>query len=370
MALLSGLVDRTPAAATVRSGKLEITPRIIDFGDRIIQLSQVSSIVVDFVYPWRGAAFVAFVVALVAFTPGNPVAELFWLMGLPSGALAILAALIGLYLLYLRDEFLLITTSDGRRLQISAKRDLLLAILDRVRDAMLFEPGRDVRYIVNLNAEKIEIGTLLDQRTASVVKSPGATAVAGDVGGMGGFSNGAAPPGRANGAGRPVDVRVQQSPNGATAFHMDGGTTGGGPPRGAGRNGPDNGAASSAQPTFAASQMGATAPSNIRTASVTGSPGGIAVAGDANHARMSTSVEVVAASEISALVDLITRQEIAHKAELVKLLQTVQSHLHAGPHQRAEAERGWRAFSDYAGRYLGHLDGVLSVVERIGRLLS
>lgn len=376
MAGAPSLFDASQKAATISSGTIEITPRVIIFPDRIIQMGQVSSVVVDFVYPWRivalllGAIGIGMLGGAANTSPygGGPPASLL---------LTFAACLFGaaLFFFWRKDEFLLISTADGRRVQISAKRTFLESIMDRIRDAMEFEPDRDVKSIVNLNAGSIQIGTLLDNRSSSIVNSPGAISVAGDVAGSdlsstvktaGSGQSGAAP------ANVPTNVTVTRTADGKMMYDLSG-VLGG---AGAAKGGPKPAPAATKTPTRPAATAGAgvtpvTAASTVtRSSTVTGSAGAISVAGDVTGSTLSTSVEMRAASEIKDLIALVERRDVQHKAEIVGLLRSVQASLSAGPSRKKEAKDGWLAFADYATRYLQHVEGLISFVERISRLLA
>jgi hypothetical protein len=384
LAARQGLVS-AQSSETISDGWVQITPRVIDFKDYIIQMGQVASVRIDGVKPYLMAGVLSIIMGIfLLMTAGRQY----------DGPTQFLMAIFGVFfliggaiLLNFTREFLLIATSDGRRLQIQAKRKFLEAMLDRIRDAMTFEPDRDIRYSFNLNAETIEIGTLLDQSSASNINSPGASAVAGDVGGKtagkssartsaNGYANGAGyadGSGYANGSGytngadsgaAPGPANVHMSRSGANGADGHGRTT---------YTFDFGGASSSTPPTGGrGAERGTTdgRSGGQRTASNVNAPGGIAVAGDISNARLSTSVEMVAAAEIGQLIALIERRDVAHKADLMRLLDAVNRHLAAGPKGRAEAQSTWRSFADYAVKYLGHIDGVLGMVERIGRILT
>lgn len=321
MSILSSLTNQTEEpVATVASGQIAITPRVIDFGHRLIQMGQVSRVDLGLIYPGRGSAIVS-------------VALCFGFLVVAGGArgsdpamflmLAVLAAIGAAWNWQRSEQFLLITTSDGRRLQISADRAFLLQILARIRDAMQFEPHRDIRYTVNFAAKNIEIGSVFDQSSATVVDSPGGQAIAGDVGPASQDST------------KPNDSAFN---NAAT--------------NGSFRNGGmANSAARGATYTIATLPPAAAYAPTIqpapvaRSANVSNAVGGIAVAGDIGPgARVHASVSLH--DELGQLIALLERHNIAHRAEIVQLLRVVEGHVAAGPARRADALATWRHFAD------------------------
>jgi len=160
---ISGLFS-TPRP--IRSGTVEITPRIVDFGTRVIQLPQITWSRVSHVYRWRPLAVIMLLVAaccwFAAYQLGSYTASIqpftqpsdLTHLRLYNAALIVtrtLLAVIALALWFIRKEFLLISTADGTVLEIGGKRPFLLEILQRIREPMSFEADRDVKFSINLD---------------------------------------------------------------------------------------------------------------------------------------------------------------------------------------------------------------------------
>ena len=128
--------------------RLEITPEIIDLGDRIIQLSQVASVQAGTVHPWRhGARFplIAGVILLAAASVrGGLGFDELTILGLAMLALALAMTVLGL-------KRLVIATSDGERVLIVGFRESVDFMWPEGGMAMrplsdLLEPDPPARY--------------------------------------------------------------------------------------------------------------------------------------------------------------------------------------------------------------------------------
>jgi len=51
------------------------------------------------------------------------------------------------------------------------------------------------------------------------------------------------------------------------------------------------------------------------------------------------------------------------------MARTVQEQLAAGASRKPEAQAGWQALAEYAMNYLGHVEGLLALVERISKFV-
>lgn len=348
--------------------KLEITPRVVDLGDRVIQLHHVVSVGRHTVHPFRPIGVV--VMAVGAVLIGSEVvlrgAAAFALEA--GGSLPLwfgFAALgIGLFLLLYVRRVLSIQTSDGRRVELSAASeeaagDLIL----RIRGAMEAAGGMHGTYKPGYPASALQAGGE-PASLPSQTMPPSAQSLP-EAAGSG------LPPFAAQGTGEPAGARTIPAgrhgggyPNG----HAVGSAFGGTPSPGAG--------SITDQAVQAYRRAGSgTAPPQQRE------HGGLErrltgpEAASTPTARDSLALPATlpsgfarddGAQELHALMEHVRRSDVQHKEALLDLLRVVEEH-YRGRASREDAIAHWRSFADYVVQYLGNVDGLIAHTERFGR---
>ncbi len=305
--------------------RLEITPRIIDLGDRVIQLNNVASASIGSVHPLRGAARFALIVFGVL-----ALAELLrfqlWSTGKDAPlfsaiavlALASLVVAIGLFLY--RKRLLVVSTTDSQSTWIrSADADFLRLVLEAIRTAMTStDPG--FRAHVDLVAMTIS-------GAAPVSEAAAGPMLRAETGGVDGWADqGPEPslPPSMNGAGHGGTAPPSlDTPNAILAE----------PPR---------------NPSFAEAML-----REARSPDVTATPA----------ARSNGR------AELEDVILLIDRAALPHKAELGALLEPVRDHLTGGRTRRSDAMHNWQLFHDYAGKYLTDVSGLADSCRRVEAVL-
>jgi hypothetical protein len=352
---------------TEHQDKLEITPRVVDLGDRIIQLQHVVSVGRQALYPFRpfGALLVLAGFGLI----GNEMVMRGLLaFKLQSGGslplwLGFGATGIGLFLLLYARRVLMIRTSDGGRVELPTSTDEAAAsVILRIRHAME-EPGNASTGRAVAQTTPALQGTAgsqpavtwsgppagLPQQLPAVQTRPqltSDTAVSHTVpiGRRGeAYANGHAGRG-AFGAGGAHAEGVPTSELAAGAYRRAGGTpvsqqmqvTGGGERR----------ASSGESVPQAAGREQLALPTVL--------PAGLA--------RDDGS------QELMALVEHVRRADVQHKDALLDLLKVVEDS-YRGRASREDAVAHWRSFADYVVQYLGDVDGLIAHTERFGRYM-
>ncbi len=306
--------------------RLEITPRIIDLGDRIIQLGNVASAAIGTVHPLRGAArFVLIVFGVLA------LAELLrnqlWATGKDAplfSAIAVLALLslvvaVGLFLY--RKRLLVISTTDSQSTWIrSADADFLRLVLEAIRTAMT---TTDAGFRAHVDLAAMTISGAAPVPVA-----------------------GAGPMLRTDPAG--ADGWADQGPEPSLPQTMNGAGHGGTAPPNLDTPG-GNLAEPPRAPSFAEAML-----REARGPDVSAAP----------PARSSGR------AELEDVILLIDRAALPHKAELGALLEPVRDHLSGGRTQRSDAVHNWKLFHDYAGKYLTDVSGLADSCRRVEAVLK
>ncbi len=85
--------------------------------------------------------------------------------------------------------------------------------------------------------------------------------------------------------------------------------------------------------------------------------------------RFAEAPKDIGAADIDRVVQLLRVGEAPHLEQLIQLLDVVKRHTTTQPPRLAEARQGWTAFSEYARRYLGDVDGLEAEVKRLDAVL-
>lgn len=343
---------------------LDITPKVIDFGSSVIQLSHVTRAGLSVQHPLRPAGW-----ALLLVAAGLIGREFFQLGGkfvLPAtGSVAVWAACgaaaVGIFSLAYARRSLLIATADGTRLLLPAgDAKFAESVTACIRDAIEAGPNASVKYQIDIAARNIETVSLHE-----AVPGAGAAAHAtiGDVGAGGRHAAMAsqrpmglpsAAIGHAalkNGARVPLSSSLatrQSDPFGATS-----GSAGSDrdivrrPDASLERATPLNGvSASSAKPADLASRLATSA------------------------AGLYPNSRGDGLRDLTSLMSWVGRSDVQHKEALLDLLRVVEEHEKGGSVSRDDAQAHWRSFADYVQQYLGNMNELPDLTRRTGRSLG
>jgi len=351
--------------------KLEITPRVVDLGDRVIQLHHVVSVGRHSVHPLRPAGLVALAIGVglignEAVTQGSAA---FTLAADGSAPLWVAFAALGvsLFLLLYVRRVLSIQTSDGRRMELSAASDAAATdLIQRVRHAM--EMGGSGAFAYRYGSAPSGVqgasdAAAMSQRSAPASGQPqqdaanqslassalpaswepagSRTVPSGRHGGS--YTNGHAG-GKTLGTGS-VSESGSITEQAVQAYRRAGGGTA--PPKQ--REQPTTGAA---ERRLAGPETGAsTAGGEPLVLPATLPPGFARDEG---------------AQDLHTLMDHVRRADVQHKEALLDLLRVVEDH-YRGRASRDDALSHWRSFADYVVQYLSDVDGLIAHTERFGR---
>jgi len=317
-----------------KGSKLEITPKIIDCGTRVIQVSQVTSVQIARAYPyrWIGVLLIVFAAGLVAalarYAAGFggallEVVDLKQLAAVAAGALVLLG--LGTWLFARSRSELQIASSDGDKLRLSSPhRQFMADILHAVRDAMVAERQVPLRYVVNFTARKVEGGRMFPSLGEGLSIGP-----QGPVRGIPRLQERPPPPPRNVGL-LPGTIHL----NGNGRAHAQPAETGG--------------ARAQLQPAESANGTAKTPP----------------------PVQQMPPLPPESPRDLGALIDLVTESGVQHKETLLQLLRVVDDHVNGGRTGREDALAHWKSFSDYATGYLGEVQGLVPLTERVQRLLQ
>lgn len=295
--------------------RMEITPELIDMGDRVIQLGQVTSARVGNVHPWRHAARFPLIAAVILVAANVVRGGVVVVDGLSAAAL--LGLLLALALFLFRVRRLVIATSDGERVLIAGRDPAFLRlVLDRIRLAMeASDPS--FRCVIDLATLTIEAGESTDHGPAVL---PTLRATPDEI---------AAPA-----ATHRPEPELPSALNGHAASHSRDTLVAPVDERAAPRS------------SFADHRLDALE-RGLRPVAAAPAPEPSPQAG------------------IEAVIALIDRATLPHKCEIRALLDPVRDHLSGGRTGRTDARHNWKLFHDYARKYLTDVDGLTEACERM-----
>ncbi len=340
---------------------LEITPKLIDFGSSVIQLSHVTRAGIWVQHPLRPAGAALLLVAAGLF--GREIFLQGGKLALPeTGSVALWAACgaaaLGIFMLAYARRSLLIATSDGARLLLPAgDAQFARAFTACIRDAIAAGPDAQTTYEIDIPSRSITplplddalhapLGIPVDSAHESSLVRALATSVSSGPMATAGVSQGT------NGARAPLAAPM-------ITRHSD--------PVGAGLRSPeiDRDLSRRLDP-----QPARTTATNGATPLATGKPADLT-------SRLATSIPASrpiargdGLRDLTALMSFVNRSEIQHKKALLDLLRVVEDHEKGGAVSREDAEAHWRSFADYVQQYLGAVDELPDLTRRAGRGLG
>lgn len=325
-----------------RYSKLEITPKLIDLGERVVQMKLVTSAGIGTNYPWRNLTWPALLSGLGFLFSGYSSSNGLAYRRPDAVDPAIIMGLAGAVLLFLavlawgssaRLLVIKLAGSDQIVLQ-SASHDFLGKVLGRIREAMIAPEDAPIHYTINITAGTIETGALVDLSSTTLSDSPAAAIVRGDVGGA---------------------MSTNASGHGQAGAHR-----------------PQPGAANGTRPRRERPEPPATAATAKALAgdiAIHGSPGALAVGGSVHQSTLTTQA-IGVDRDLQSLIAMVEQARIADQAQVVRYLEYVRELVAAGEPRRAEARSAWSGFFDYAIGTLTGLDGLMAIVDRIDRWLK
>ncbi len=352
---------------TEHQDKLDITPRVVDLGDRIIQMQHVVSVGRQALYPFRPFGILLVLTGLGLI--GNELAMRGVLaFKLQSGGslplwLGFGAAGIGLFLLLYARRVLMIRTSDGGRVELpSGSDEASAALILRIRHAME-ELG---------SGSAGRVGSIATPALQASGGSQPAIAWSGAPAGLPQqLPQGQARPQLTADAGIPQTVPVGRRGEGYANGHAGRGAfgIGGAPPEGLPIGDPSAGAYRRAGGAQISQQPAGLGVGERRMSGV--EP--IAQAAVREPLALPSMIPAGLARddgshELMALMEHVRRADVQHKEALIDLLKVVEDH-YRGRASREDAIAHWRSFADYVVQYLGDVDGLIAHTERFGRFM-
>ncbi len=346
---------------------LHITPRVLDFGGRIVALQHVTSVAIR-----KSRPFLPFGLVVMLAGAGFVGFEL-WQRGfsdlLKGGSTPLWLALVGIGLGIFAQVYqrrgLVISLADRTQIPIDANReDFCRSLLARFSEAIQARADAPLHYTVDVGAQTIEIASD-DGRPL-----PGASAVPVappyDRRQPDARVPGAPPANWSQGGGRPPGAMPLPHERPAANDMPFSSANGIRPPSGDVMATPAFGQASR-------STNGSTVPTDRPAqAATTARP---IYANGNGHAPSTGSVlrpapHVTAynpAQDIDQLMDLVRRADVQHKDALLNLLGVVDDYVKGGATVQEDAVDHWQSFSSYVHQYLSDVDGLLPLTERAGR---
>ena len=347
--------------------KLEITAKVVDLGDRVIQLHHIVSAGVHARHPLRGIGLLLIAIAagLVASEGYLRGAAAFKLQS--GGSLPLWigfgAAGIGLFLSLYARRNLLIRTADGGRFVLPASDDeTAAALIGQLRHAM--EAAGSASAHGPAPSATPMLGVAEQPAVAQKASVP--------LGLPQHPQPGQQPVGRAASPSEQTAPHTQPSrlsegyANGhaaRSAFPQSGGqdalALGDGKLHGQRKSataqqgqalslGERRGTASAAGATGAVHQPAGREPLSLPSTSPMG------------HGRDDGQYD------LASLMDHVRRSDVQHKEALLDLLRVVEDY-YRGRATREDAVAHWRSFADYVVQYLSDVDGLIGYTERFGR---
>jgi hypothetical protein len=349
------------------SPKLEITAKVVDLGDRVIQLSHIVSAGVQARYPFRvlGLVLIGIGAVLLAGEVAMNGAAAFRLQSGGSLPLWIsfAAAGIGLFLaLYARRNFL-IRTSDGARFVLPAiDEGATSALIQQLKYAMEATGGPP-------SGPPQGVPAMLGAAETPAMMPRGSAP-------LGLPQHPQHPQQAAAAGGRTYSPADQGAPHTAASRLGEGYANGymgrGSFPQAGGPEGVPFGesVSQSQRRTPGGQQHHMTQPSGMveRRASagdplqqpVAREPLSLPATMPASHVRDDGQLD------LAALMDHVRRADVQHKEALLDLLRVIEDY-YRGRATREEAIAHWRSFADYVVQYLSDVGGLISYTERFGR---
>lgn len=351
---------------------LHITPRVLDFGGRIVALHHVTSVAIR-----RSRPFFALGLVLMLAGAGFVGFEI-WQRGfgelLKGGStplwLALVAVGIGIFAQIYQRRGLVISLSDRTQIPLEANReDFCQNLLTRFSEAIKARPDAPLHYVVDVGAQTIEIASDSDGppfpgTTAVLPAAPPQDRRPPDA-----RLPGSPPANWSQAAGKPpaaMPLPHERPPASDMPFSSAnplrpaaGAPTGAAPPLGQASRPPNGGAA-----TAEWSQQSA---KPARPTYVNGNGNGHTPPATGVLRPLTPTPLSNPAQDIDQLMELVRRADVQHKDALLNLLGVVDDYVKGGATMQEDAVEHWQSFASYVHQYLADVDGLVPLTERAGR---
>jgi hypothetical protein len=245
---------------------------------------------------------------------------------------------------------LFISTADSRStILVDKSYQFMREVMERIREALVAGEDGQIVYQVNVHAEKIE---RLDANSTTVTNSAGAIIAGGNMGDERATSGGIAD--LINRAREHVAPLAEQASQTASELARRG--------------------RSLAEDQVAALRQQAARQRTTGTSanhfSVNNAPGAIVAGGGMSFVGSQVSTHGSIVNDFDTLMTALASQNLTHKNEILDYLRPVRDHLAGGVTPREDAVSRWLWFAGNVASTLSGVDGVLALVDRIGRLLG
>lgn len=338
-----------------RYAQLEITPKIIDFGTRVVQMRNVASAGLEMVYPWRWLAKYLYLLALLLI--GTSLTAMQGAISRYGGSdtsilittvVGVIALVSGIAVSVKGTLLLVLHLAGNQKVVVQeAEPEFLQTLLDRIRETMLASGDTSVRYVVDMTSQSIETQPLLDRSGAPMAHDGGT--VRPHINGHAASNGADAHPSHAHG------VEANGGAQSAARAHHNGIAY---PLPHSAAEAHASSHAAAAHPTAHAATRGGT--NTRRSAPAMNSP-----SGGATVAPVPTQASV--SQDLHHMIALIEHARVPDQERVIEYLRLLQQLAEAGPARASEARATWLTFFDYAAKALAGVDGFMPVAERVHR---
>lgn len=346
--------------------KLDITAKVVDLGDRVIQLHHVVSAGRHATHPFRAGGLLLIVVG-IGLVAGEAVLHGATAFKLQSGGslplwIGFAAAGIGLFLALFARRMLVIRTSDGARIALpTADEDTAAALILRLRQAMEAAGAP---------------ATATQPQSAPAMLAPPEQALATRAVQPLGLPQHPQHPQQP--AARTAAIADATSPHTIPAGRIADGYVNGHAGRGFPSQGVPDGVPLREHGSLA-QRLGNSPPQ--QHAPIYGGPpersrpGTAEIGGQQSIPREALTLPATlppaalrdeGPHDLAALMEHVRRSDVQHKEALLDLLRVVDD-FYRGRASRDDAIAHWRSFADYVVQYLSDVDGLIAHTERFGR---
>lgn len=357
----------------------QITPKVIDFGARIVALAHVTSVQNRKCRPFLPAGIALLVASGVLI--GWELIQAGSLTALAKTGstrlwFAFVGAGLGIFAQVYQRRGLEIRLADGSRIDIPSNRDdFLQSVVTRIGEAMR-APDTDLHYAVDVKAQTIQIHSAAETATSQVTDKFARPL---DLWPMPQVANTWPVPAAA----LPHDAAPHNLPLRAGRSQTDlipgefghAELNGAAAPAASGRVS-DSASKDARASRFEARPLPHTAPTaqpatqpvrNGNGASYGANGHAPAMANGAAHGRAAGQPAQPVMRDLDVLIDFVRRTELQHKDALLNLLTVVDDYAKGGATHQTDAIEHWQSFLSYVHQYLGDVDGLLPLTDRAGR---
>lgn len=326
-----------------RYSKLEITPKLIDFGSRVVQMKLVSSAGIGTIYPWRFLSKPLWLLGALAAVGGymslrtvfNPLTRQMESQGGLPILLGLALLLLGLVAWFYQQQLVVIHLAGNERIVLEdARLAFLETIVKRIREAMIAPADAPIQYTINVAAETINTSSLVDlshtvdQSRTTIANSSGVVVASPGAAAVGGSNSG------------PIATQAFGNLTSTGVGKANGSTSGERMPA----------------PAFSSTQ-----PAPI----VQAATGAVALGGSAYGSTFSTQVGV--SHDLEQMIAMVQRAQLQHQEQIVEYLRLLQRIVETSREPSADARQTWLKFVEWAGTALSGIEGFMVLAQRVHR---